>query len=297
MHPKSLLTTRNIEKQTIEELITCAEKIRKNSNEYEKCLKNKIVYHLFLEPSTRTSSSFMAATYKLGGNAILVNNPNYSSMVKGESFEDMVKTIEYYSDIIVTRTPHKGMAFNAASLVNIPVINAGDGDGEHPTQSLLDIYTIYKEKGKLENINMGFVGDLRYSRTIHSLCHFAKLYSMNVFCISPKEISLPKEYENLCNVISKEDNIKKVISELDVIYVTRIQKERHPELSPAFDTSMYRITPELMKNAKNDCIVMHPLPRNDEIHPSFDNDSRAAYFRQVENGLWIRCAILKNCIE
>lgn len=298
MNKKSIITTKNMTIDFVDNLITNAEKIRNSKgNEFSNFLQNKIIFSLFLEPSTRTYASFAAATHKLGGKLISVNDPQYSSLVKGESYEDMIKTIECYSDMIILRSPTKGMAEVASKIVEIPVINAGDGDGEHPTQALLDIYTIYREKGRLENINLGLVGDLKYSRTIHSLCYFAKIYNMNVYCISPKDISLPEYYENTCNIVAKTEKIEEVVRELDVIYVTRIQKERMPGLQNNFKTDLYKITPEIMSNARKDCIVMHPFPRNDEICTSFDNDKRAVYFRQIENGMWIRCSILKYCFS
>lgn len=297
IYKKDIITTENMSKEFVEFLINEAEHMRQNKNEISELLKGKIIYHLFLEPSTRTSSSFISASYKLGANVILVNNSQYSSMAKGESFEDTLKTIECYSDLLVLRTPVKGMAKVASNLLNIPVINAGDGDGEHPTQALLDIYTIYREKSNIENINIGLVGDLKYSRTIHSLCYFAKIFNFNVFCISPSEIELPEEYEKISNVVAKTNSLKEVIGDLDIIYVTRIQKERMPHLTCDFDIDSYKITPEIMKMAKENCIVMHPFPRNEEIKTLFDEDPRAAYFRQIENGMWMRCAILKYCFS
>ena len=261
-------------------------------------LKGKILTNLFYEPSTRTSSSFIAAMERLGGSVISINEVKYSSVSKGESLPDTIRTLECYADVIVLRHPETGSAAIAAKAAKKPVINAGDGVGEHPTQALLDTFTIMEEMGRLDNLNVTMLGDLKYGRTVHSLARLLTNFTdIKLNYVSPDILKMPKEVMDevaLKNVPQAEfSSLEKVLAETDVLYVTRVQKERFED--PADYEKVkgaYVIDPQIMKAAKQDMIVMHPLPRVGEISPDFDDDPRAAYFRQMEYGLYVRMALL-----
>jgi aspartate carbamoyltransferase len=261
-------------------------------------LKGKILANLFYEPSTRTSSSFTAAMERLGGSVIPINEVKYSSVSKGESLPDTVRTLECYADVIVLRHPETGSAAIAAKAAHKPVINAGDGVGEHPTQALLDTFTIREELGRLDNLNVTMLGDLKYGRTVHSLARLLSTFSgIKLNYVSPEILRMPKEVME--EVAEKKvpqtehSSLEQALPETDVLYVTRVQKERFED--PADYEKVkgaYVIDPAVMKAAKKDMIVMHPLPRVTEISMDFDEDPRAAYFRQMEYGLYVRMALL-----
>ncbi len=261
-------------------------------------LKGKVLACLFYEPSTRTSASFIAAMDRLGGRVIpITQGVQFSSVSKGESLADTIRTLEQYADVIVLRHPEIGSAQLAADYADVPVINAGDGAGEHPTQALLDLFTIYEELGTLENLKISMVGDLRNGRTVHSLTKLLTLYKVNLRFVSPEILRMPLTIMN--EVIDAGINVREthdvadVIKNADVLYVTRVQKERFTDLSQYEEVKgHYEITPEIMSQAKEKMIIMHPLPRVGEIHDSVDSDPRAAYFRQVKNGMYIRMALL-----
>lgn len=257
-------------------------------------LGNKVMASLFFEPSTRTRFSFEAAMERLGGKVISATGVNFSSMAKGETLDDTIKTVERYSDVIVIRHPEKGSAAEAAKVTKIPVINAGDGPGEHPTQALLDFYTIRKEKGKIDGLKIGLVGDLKNGRTIHSLIQVLENYdNVKFFLVSPPELKLPEEYKVADDFVECE-KIEDCLDELDVIYMTRVQKERfETEEEYLRLKDCYILTPEILEKGKNDLVIMHPLPRVSEIPVEIDDDPRAKYFDQVENGLYVRMAILE----
>ena len=262
-------------------------------------LKGKILANLFYEPSTRTSSSFTAAMERLGGSVIPINEVKYSSVSKGESLPDTIRTLECYTDVIVLRHPETGSAAIAAKAAKKPVINAGDGVGEHPTQALLDTFTIFEElgAGQVDGMTVTMLGDLKYGRTVHSLARLLSLYNVKINYVSPEILRMPKEVlgEVEQKGISQAEfsTLEKVLPETDVLYVTRVQKERfeNPEDYEKVKGA-YVIDPEIMQAAKKDMIVMHPLPRVGEISPDFDDDPRAAYFRQMEYGLYVRMALL-----
>jgi carbamoyl-phosphate synthase/aspartate carbamoyltransferase len=270
-------------------------------------LSGKILACIFYEPSTRTSCSFQSAMLRLGGQVITITD-KYSSVEKGETLEDTIRTLASYSDGIILRHPLKGSAKIAASVSDIPIINAGDGNGEHPTQALLDIYTIYSELGGIldNEMTITFLGDLKNSRTIHSLIRLLCLFPNKRFIyISPVGLEMPIEIIKFVqerNIYIKQITnitLKEAITITDVLYVTRIQKERFCDIkldSNILDPN-YCIDLELMKNAKEKMIVMHPLPRNQEISIDFDNDPRAVYFRQMKYGLYMRMAILNTLIR
>ncbi|MGC8855802.1 MAG: aspartate carbamoyltransferase [Anaerolineae bacterium] len=262
-------------------------------------LKGKILANLFYEPSTRTSSSFTAAMERLGGSVIPINEVRYSSVAKGESLPDTVRTLECYADVIVLRHPETGSAELAARAAKKPVINAGDGIGEHPTQALLDLFTIFEELGVgvVDGLTITMLGDLKYGRTVHSLARLLSLYNVKINYVSPDILRMPREVleEVAAKGIPQAEytTLDEVLPQTDVLYVTRVQKERFED--PAEYEKVkgaYVITPEIMKAAKEEMIVMHPLPRVGEIDPAFDDDPRAAYFRQMEYGLYVRMALL-----
>ncbi len=260
-------------------------------------LKGKILANLFYEPSTRTSSSFTAAMERLGGSVIPINEVKYSSVSKGESLPDTVRTLECYADVIVLRHPETGSAAIAAKAARKPVINAGDGTGEHPTQALLDAFTINEELGQFDQLTVTMLGDLKYGRTVHSLARLLSLFNVKLNYVSPDILKMPREVMD--EVAEKKiqqnefSSLEKVLPETDVLYVTRVQKERFEDLNEYEKVKgAYVIDPGIMKAAKQNMIVMHPLPRVGEISPDFDDDPRAAYFRQMEYGLYVRMALL-----
>lgn len=260
-------------------------------------LKGKILANLFYEPSTRTSSSFTAAMERLGGSVIPINEVRYSSVSKGESLPDTVRTLECYADLTVLRHPEVGSAALAAEAARKPVINAGDGVGEHPTQALLDLFTITEELGEVDGLTVVMLGDLKYGRTVHSLARLLSRFDIRLHYVSPQILQMPaeivSELEQRQVSQTSHSELDEVLAETDVLYVTRIQKERFAdEETYASVAGAYVITPEVMKAAKDRMIVMHPLPRVGEIAPSFDTDPRAAYFRQMEYGLYVRMALL-----
>ena len=261
-------------------------------------LRGHVLACLFYEPSTRTSASFIAAMERLGGSVIpITQGVQFSSVSKGETLADTVRTLEQYSDVIVLRHPEIGSAKLAADAAGIPVINAGDGPGEHPTQALLDLYTIRKEMGRLDGLKIAMVGDLRFGRTVHSLTKLLLHFDVSLRFVSPEILRMPLKIMNEVrdrglNVRETHD-VADVIENADVLYVTRVQKERFSDLAQYDEVKdNYVITPELMEQAKQKMVVMHPLPRVGEISPEVDSDPRAAYFRQVQNGMFIRMALL-----
>jgi len=261
-------------------------------------LKGKILSTIFYEPSTRTQSSFTSAVQRLGGTVIPLNQIT-SSVVKGESLEDTVRTMECYSDVIVLRHPEKGSVKAASSFLRKPLINAGDGIGEHPTQALLDVFTIREELGTVNGLHITLVGDLKHGRTVHSLSQLLQHYDVTLHFVSPASLAMPAELlGKLKTKYSVHENLDDVLKVTDVLYVTRIQKERFESIQ-AYEAvkGSYIITPQLMTNAKSRMIVMHPLPRVDEISPELDTDSRAAYFRQMEYGVFVRMALILQVLD
>jgi aspartate carbamoyltransferase catalytic subunit len=260
-------------------------------------LKGHVLACVFYEPSTRTSSSFIAAMSRLGGTVIPINEVRYSSVTKGESLPDTIRTLESYADVIVLRHPEVGASEVAAEYARKPIINAGDGVGEHPTQALLDLFTIRSELGTIDGLHVAMVGDLRYGRTVHSLSRLLCRYDVKMTFISPEILRLPLDVMNEVKSQGKEVNetydVHDVISDVDVLYVTRVQRERFADQAQYEEVKdYYVITPEVMENAKERMVIMHPLPRVSEISYAIDDDPRAAYFRQMENGMYIRMALL-----
>jgi aspartate carbamoyltransferase len=260
-------------------------------------LKGKILANLFYEPSTRTSASFTAAMERLGGSVIPINEVRYSSVAKGESLPDTIRSLECYADVIVLRHPEQGASAIAAEYAKKPVINAGDGVGEHPTQALLDLFTISEELGHLDGLTVTMAGDLKYGRTVHSLARLLSLYQVRLRYVAPEILRMPKEIiQELDERGMPQDehsDLDNVIGDTDVLYVTRVQKERFQNPSD-YDKVQGScvVTTETMQRAKDRMIVMHPLPRVGEISMDVDSDPRAAYFRQMEYGLYVRMALL-----
>jgi aspartate carbamoyltransferase catalytic subunit len=264
-------------------------------------LAHYVMASLFYEPSTRTRFSFEAAMRKLGGEVITTESASqFSSAAKGETLEDTIRVIENYADIIVLRHYEIGAAERAAKIATVPIINAGDGAGQHPTQALLDLYTIEKELGRIDNISIAMVGDLANGRTVRSLTYLLGKYEdVEIYFVSPPIVRMKpdiKAYLKRHKVkFYEESDFKKVSAKVDVIYQTRIQKERFGERLEDYEKARgkYIIDKEILKVMKKDAIIMHPLPRLDEITKEVDKDPRAAYFRQAQNGLYIRMALLK----
>lgn len=303
---KHLISTNGLSKQWIEKVFQLAEKYEKLdiAHKLPSPLKNKIVACLFYEPSTRTRLSFETAVLKLSGGVISSENATqFSSAAKGETIEDTIRVVGNYADIIVMRHFEKGASFKAAEVSSVPIINAGDGTGEHPTQSLLDLFTIQNELGKINGLKIALIGDLLNGRTIHSLLNLLMLFkNIKIFLISPSQLRIPKEIKNklIENKVDFEElnDFNKILKNIDVMYVTRIQKERFTskkEYEKLKD--IYKINNQTLKLLNSKAIIMHPLPRVGEIDPEIDQDSRAAYFRQAKNSLYIRMAILKLICE
>lgn len=301
MKGQHVLSVAQITDADIHTIFTYADHLsRMRSSEYQGVLTGRTLACIFYEPSTRTSSSFIAAMSKLGGNVIpITQGVQFSSVSKGETLEDTITTLGQYADAIVLRHPETGAVRRAAEVSPVPVINAGDGIGEHPTQALLDLYTIQREVGRLENLHVAFVGDLAYGRTVHSLIRLISRYpGIRFSLISPEILRLTQTLAP--NVPCEEVFVRKGLHEVtdllqcaDVVYMTRVQKERFPSLESyeAVKDSCL-LTPELVASLPNRTKIMHPLPRVNEIPKEIDTDPRAAYFRQVKNGLWVRMAIL-----
>jgi len=260
-------------------------------------LKGKILAALFFEPSTRTRLSFISSMEQLSGTIIGFSTANVTSIQKGESLWDTIKMTGQYADVIVIRHPLEGSARLAAEAASIPVINGGDGSNQHPTQTMLDLYTIQKTKGRLENLHIGFVGDLKYGRTVHSLVIALANFNPTFYFIAPDDLQMPESY--LDELFQKKvkyhktSDLTRFSKELDVLYVTRIQKERFPDpLEYEKFKGIYRIDGAFLQHVKKDLKIMHPLPRIDEIDKSIDNTEHAAYFGQAANGIPVRKALL-----
>lgn len=266
--------------------------------DYPQPLKYLTVATLFYEPSTRTRLSFETAIQNLGAHLISTENAaQFSSAAKGETIEDTTKMLNGYADCIVLRHSEVGAAERAAAVSDIPIINAGDGIGEHPTQALLDLFTIQKALGKIDGLKIAMVGDLLNGRTIHSLTQLLAIYDVELFLISPESLKIPKEYIQLFEknnlAYSEHDNWDELLGTVDVLYMTRVQKERF-KLIEDYQAIKddFILTPGLVKKMKKDAIIMHPLPRVNEIDTAVDDDPRAMYFQQARNGLYMRMALL-----
>lgn len=301
---RSLIDILDLSVEEIEELIDKANDIIANPAKYSEKCKGKKLATLFFEPSTRTRLSFEAAMYELGGNVLGFSEAQSSSSSKGESVADTVKVVSCYADIIAMRHPKEGAPLVAALNAGVPVINAGDGGHNHPTQTLADLLTIKREKGSLDNFTIGFCGDLKFGRTVHSLINaLSKHTGIRVILISPNELKLPDYVKSSVSssdgiTLAETDRLDDVLPELDVLYMTRVQKERFfNEADYIRLKDSYILTPEKLTGAKKDLAILHPLPRVNEISVAVDNDPRACYFKQVLNGKFIRMALILKLLE
>ena len=301
---RSLFSITDLSVEEIQSLIDTANQIIEDPDRFAHVCDRKKLATLFFEPSTRTRLSFEAAMYELGGQVIGFSSANSSSAAKGESVADTAKTISCYADIIAMRHPKEGAPLVAAMNASIPVINAGDGGHNHPTQTLADLLTLYREKGRLNDLTVGFCGDLKFGRTVHSLiAALARYTGIKVVLISPKELQLPSYIKK--DVLQKYDipytqttNLKGAMPQLDALYMTRVQRERFfNEEDYLRLKDSYILDPEKMKNAREDMIVMHPLPRVNEISVAIDDDPRACYFKQVLYGKYMRMALIMMLLE
>lgn len=301
---RSLIDILDLTTDELDELIKVALDIIENPAKYAESCHGKKLATLFFEPSTRTRLSFEAAMYELGGNVLSMSSAASSSAAKGESVADTAKTVSCYADIIAMRHPKEGAAFVAANNASIPVINAGDGGHCHPTQTLADLLTIYREKGTFENLTVGLCGDLKFGRTVHSLINALSRYrGVKFVLISPEELKVPgyvtKDVLQKKGIEYKETtDLESVMPELDILYMTRVQRERFfNEEDYLRLKDSYVLTLEKLKNAKKDLCVMHPLPRVNEISVAVDDDPRACYFKQVLNGKYMRMALILKLLK
>ncbi len=301
---RSLIDIKELTVQEIEELITVAEDIIANPKKYSEVCHGKKLATLFFEPSTRTRLSFEAAMYELGGNVLGFSEAQSSSAAKGESVSDTAKTVSCYADIIAMRHPKEGAPLVASMRASVPVINAGDGGHNHPTQTLTDLLTIHREKGTFENLTIGLCGDLKFGRTVHSLISaMARYKGVKFVLISPEELRVPEYVINEvlipggCDYVEVR-SLEEHIGSLDILYMTRVQRERffnEQDYIRLKDT--YILDTEKLKKAKNDLCIMHPLPRVNEIAVSVDDDPRACYFKQVLYGKYARMALIMKLLE
>lgn len=294
---RDIISIRDMRRDAIDSLLDEAQQIQRHHYD-ENALKGKLIALLFFEPSTRTRMSFESAMARLGGTSVSVGSVEASSISKGETLADTIRVVSGYVDAIVLRHPKEGAARLASEFATVPVINAGDGAGQHPSQTLLDLFTI-RQSMPIHGIEVGLLGDLRYGRTAHSLAYALSLYNARIHTISPKGLELPSslinELRSQGTSIREHNTVEEVIRDLDVLYVTRIQRERFPDSSSYFKVaSSYRITPELLINVHEHLIVLHPLPRLDEIDPRVDALPYARYFEQSNNGIPVRMAMLQR---
>ncbi len=296
---KDILHGNQFTKKDVEAILKVASEFEKELKKKDglPLLKGKILATLFFEPSTRTRLSFEAAMQRLGGGVISMGSVESSSVAKGETLVDTIRTVSQYADIIVLRHPRTGSAKEAADATPIPVINAGDGAGQHPTQALLDMYTIQKEIGSLKNLTISLVGDLKYGRTVHALVELLSLFKARIFLVSPNLLKMPEEITSGLKgkgmeVIETED-MAEAANASSVLYMTRIQKERFTDLSEYERLKgSFILNKAFLNNLNKKITILHPLPRVDEIHPDVDTYPGAAYFRQMRNGVYIRMALL-----
>ena len=296
-YQKDIFSIKDLPKEQLEKIFTFTDKIMQlNPSDRREICKGKTLGYLFYEPSTRTRLSFDAAMASIGGNSLGISDISSSSTQKGESLADTVKIMSIYSDVLVLRHTMDGSSRFAAEVSEKPVINAGSGTEEHPTQAIQDLFTIKKEKKKIDGLKIGIVGDLKYGRTVYSLLHGLGNYDVDVRLISPESLRIRSDstYEIKKKLnFTESTNLDDHIDELDVLYVTRIQKERFPDEEEYLKVKgSYVVGLDLLKQMKDDCIILHPLPRIDEISPDIDNTKNAKYFEQAEYGKYTRAALL-----
>jgi aspartate carbamoyltransferase catalytic subunit len=293
---RDIVSIKDFSREEIDYILKTAASMEQTAKKGSDMLQGKILGTLFFEPSTRTRLSFESAINKLGGTALGFAEPKVAAIKKGENLADTIRVVENYADVLVLRHPLEGAARLAAEFADVPVINAGSGAEEHPTQALLDLYTIVKEKGTIDGLNITLMGDLRYGRTVHSLAYALSLYNVKLFLVSPDLLRMRREVSDTIKQkieVVEGSAIEDVLPETDVLYVTRIQEERFPDPAEYAKVSgTYKIDVSTLQGAKEGMIIMHPLPRVDEIDHEVDNTPHARYFQQVWNGVVTRTAIL-----
>src|SRR5512136_393615 len=296
---RDIISIKDFSKEEIDYILIYAEKMvpYAKGEKYKDVLSGKVLSSLFFEPSTRTRLSFESAMNRLSGNVIGFADPSGTSQKKGESLADTIRMADSYSDAIVIRHPQEGAARLAAEFSDVPILNAGDGAGQHPTQCLLDLFTILLEKKKIKGNNVVLLGDLKYGRTVHSLAYALSMFKANLTLVSPETLKMPKEVINECKEFGVEplstSSLEKAIKDADVLYATRIQRERFPDAEEYNRVvGCYKIDSALLQQAKEDLIVMHPLPRVVEIDAGVDKTEHALYFKQAFNGVPVRMALL-----
>ena len=300
----SLITMNDLTNDDIHRILLDAEKLLPvaKGNFHLPLLKGKILGNLFFEPSTRTRMSFETAMKRLGGDVINLGAVASSSVVKGETLHDTIRMVDGYSDIIALRHPRQGAAQYASDCAKVPIANAGDGAGHHPTQTMLDLFTIKQAHGKIDKLNVVLVGDLRFGRTVHSLSYALVRFGCKLTLVSPESLRLPEEIVNELKEQGGEltitEDLKPQLKDADVVYMTRIQKERFPDDDEYFRVAgIYKLVANDLASVKKDMIVMHPLPRVDEINPDVDSTRHAAYFEQAFNGVVTRMALLCDMLN
>lgn len=299
MENKHLVSITDFSKEEIFRILDLAGDFEKNPN--QNLLDNKVIATLFFEPSTRTRLSFESAISRLGGKYIGFTDASSSSVKKGESLKDTIMTVANYSDMIIMRHPIEGSARWASEVSRVPVVNAGDGANQHPTQTLLDLYSIRKTQGTLDNLNICFVGDLKYGRTVHSLLQAMAMFNTTYNFVSPKELRIPDEYKLFLDrkglKYFEHRELDDVLKHADIIYMTRIQRERFSDPMEYEKTkNSYVLKKNMLENTKDNMKVLHPLPRVNEIHTNVDEDSKAYYFTQALNGVYTRQAIITHIL-
>ena len=302
--PRNIIDVTDLTVEEIDELISTAEDILANPAKYQDACAHKQLATLFFEPSTRTRLSFESAMLALGGGVLGFSEAASSSTAKGETVGDTVHTVSCYADIIAMRHPKEGAPYAAAQFSEVPIINAGDGGHNHPTQTLTDLLTIHREKGRLDGFTIGFCGDLKFGRTVHSLVNALSRYeNIKFVLISPMELKLPRYVKEEALIkrgipYRQTDSLEAVMPDLDILYMTRVQKERFfNEEDYLRLKDSYILTPEKLESAKPDLSILHPLPRVNEISVAVDKDPRAAYWKQVKNGKFIRMALILKLLD
>jgi aspartate carbamoyltransferase catalytic subunit len=293
---RDIISIKDFSREEINYIFKIAKTMEPLASKGSEMLRGRILATLFFEASTRTRLSFESAMHKLGGSTIGFAEAEIASVKKGENLADTVRTVENYADVIALRHPLEGAARLAAEFSRVPILNGGSGAEEHPTQALLDLYTMGKEKGKIDGLKIALAGDLRYGRTVHSLAYALSLYNIELYLVSPETLRMRREVLQTIKEripVVEKTSLEKIVPVVDVLYVTRIQKERFPDLAEyAKVRGSYRIDLQALGEAKKDLIILHPLPRVDEIAAEVDDTPYARYFQQVRNGIVVRMALL-----
>jgi len=293
---RDIISIEDFTREEIDYILNIASSMEPIAKSGSTMLRGKILATLFYEPSTRTRLSFESAMQRLGGTTIGFAEAEIASVHKGENLADTVRVVENYADVIVLRHPLEGAGRLAAEFAHVPIINAGSGAEEHPTQALLDLYTMKKELGQIDGLNIALIGDLRFGRTVHSLAYALSLYNVKLYFVSPESLRMRSEVLDTIRErvkVEETTSLDEALPKLDMLYVTRIQKERFPDAAEyAKVKGSYKIDADTLKKTKKDTIVLHPLPRIDEISPDVDSTPHARYFQQVWNGVVTRMALL-----